>query len=59
MTFHAEEKLNIQHKPLPHPHFKNKKKKKGKEKKTSFPSKEIMFALFFCNASQDMHKQEK
>jgi len=30
-----------------------KKKKKGKKKKPSFPSKEIMFALFFCNASQD------
>lgn len=59
MTYHAEEKLNIQHKPpppLPTPTHKLKKKKK---KKPSFPGKEIMFALFFCNASQDMHKQEK
>lgn len=78
MTYHAEEKLNIQHKPpLPFPtpthKLKKKKRKKGKRNKTkqtnkqtknprekpSFPSKEIMFALFFCNASQDMHKQEK
>lgn len=37
MTFHAEEKLNIQHKPLPHPHFKNKKKKRERKKKPHSP----------------------
>ena len=51
MMFRAEEKLNTTH-----PHTLQKKRKR---KKPLFPSKEIMFTVFFCSASQDMHKQDK